>query len=549
MNDSRAVGTGVAPVIENFDLTTDPWIPVVRRGAPEELSLTDALVAAGNVELATTDPLETVALLRHVLLPVYWRSVAPPRTEQEWGLRWTGAGWPEYAIRRYLRDHRTRFELFGAEPFGQVASLSTQRGAVKTAAILVLSMPVGNTVPLFAARTDDDPPDLTPAQAVRALLVLQCWDKAGLKAAAIDDPHAKSGKAYGNPTGPLGQFGVVLPLGRNLAETLLLNTPVSPDGLDRNDVPPWESPGPTGAWTTRAAVGPIDLLTWQARRVRLFPRADAAGQTVVRHAIVTRGDRLAEIPSAYEPHAMWYSTETAPRKVPIRHQIGRALWRELPALLAVTKPSAGGVESSRLLVDLARHTGRRSLLVDTPVHVLGVAVSYGNMSAVIDDVTSDSMPLPITALLDDSPVRLAALTIAIEAERLRRAVVTFNNDLRVAAGGRPQPWEIGHDPGEALIYRLTPLAEQLLRLLQRRPECAGLAVRLWRTQAGQLGIEAAAAILGGASDRTFLGVVQQDSPAGGPVRRHNSSAAAQQFRTVVNELLLADDPVDDERKQ
>ncbi|WP_433574671.1 type I-E CRISPR-associated protein Cse1/CasA [Nocardia brasiliensis] len=539
-----------AAAFEVFDLTVEPWIPIVRHGVPAELSLTDTLLDADDIELANTDPLEAVALLRHVLLPVYWRSQPPPRTGHEWRLRWTGAelrGSRELRS-RYLREHRARFELFGAEPFGQVASLRTQRGAVKSAAVLVLSMPMGNNVPLFDARTDDDPPALSPGQAARALLTLQCWDTAGLKSAANDDPRASAGKTYGNPTGPLGQFGAVVPLGRNLAETLLLNTPVLPDGLNSADLPPWEKPPSTSQPGTRAAIGPIDLLTWQARRVRLFPSIEPDGRTAVRHALVTRGDHLTEIPSEHEPHAMWSSTATAAGPRPIRHQLGRQLWREAPALLATTKPTATGVRSSRLLTELAQHVVRRSIPLDTPIHVLAVGISYGSRLAVIDDAVSGTMPLPLTALLDHSAARRTVLAIAAEADRLRLAVIAFANDLRAAAGARPRPWEVGDDPGEALMFRLTVLAEQLLRLLQRRPECAQLALRLWRRQATQLGFEAAAAILDAAPDRSCLGVVHPDAQPGRIARRQNASNASQWFHNVVTQLLATDGPGDGERR-
>ncbi|AFU02697.1 type I-E CRISPR-associated protein Cse1/CasA [Nocardia brasiliensis] len=537
-------------VPETFNLTIEPWIPIVRHGSPAELSLTDTLLDAADIELALTDPLEAVALLRHVLLPVYWRIQAPPRAAYEWGARWadTGLRCPGPLIRRYLHDHRARFELFGAVPFGQAASLRTTRGAVKSAAILVLSMPVGNNVPLFEARTDDDPPALSPGQAVRALLALQCWDTAGVKSAAIDDPHARAGKAYGNPTGPLGQFGAVVPIGRTLAETLLLNTPVLPDGLNPADLPPWESPPATSQYSTRAAVGPIDLLTWQARRVRLIPRIESDGRTVVRHAVVTRGDRLTEIPTAHELHAMWSDSATTAGMRPIRHQLDRQLWREAPAVLATTNSTATGLRSSRLLTDLAHHVVRRSIPFSTPIHLLAVGVSYGSRSAVIDDAGSATMPLPLAALLDHSMTRHTMLAIAVEADRLRVAMIAFTNDLRIAAGARPRPWGVGDDPGEALMYRLTELAEQLLRLMQRRPECAQLALRLWRLQAKQVSLEAAAAVLDGAPDRGCLGVLQQDSRPGHAIRRQNASTASQRFYNVVTQLLAVDDPGESEPK-
>jgi len=116
--------------------------------------------------------------------------------------------------RAYLDRHAERFDLFHPDfPFAQVAGLHTVKDETKPVSLLLPAVATGNNVPLFSARTEADPPALTPAEAARALLAAQCWDTAAIKSGAAGDPQVKYGKTTGNPTGPLGQLGVVVPWG------------------------------------------------------------------------------------------------------------------------------------------------------------------------------------------------------------------------------------------------------------------------------------------------------------------------------------------------
>src|SRR5699024_5949363 len=89
---------------------------------------------------------------------------------------------------------------------------------------------------------------LSPAEAARWLIHLLAWDTAGIKTPAVDDPEAKAGKLYGNPAGPLGGLGLIIPKGRNLFETLMLNTPVREAGDDPRDLPHWRRPQTDSTW-------------------------------------------------------------------------------------------------------------------------------------------------------------------------------------------------------------------------------------------------------------------------------------------------------------
>lgn len=164
---------------------------------------------------------------------------------------------------RYLgpSGYGGRFRLFDpVRPFAQAGGLTALTGETKPSTLLVPSIATGNNVPLFSAVTEADDLDLTPAQAALWLLHAQCWDTAAIKTGAVGDPQAAKGnKTTGNPTGPLGQLGVIVPTGRTLYETLLLNTPVLADGLDPADRPQWawpERPHTAGRRTRPALSGP-----------------------------------------------------------------------------------------------------------------------------------------------------------------------------------------------------------------------------------------------------------------------------------------------------
>ncbi|MEU7629570.1 type I-E CRISPR-associated protein Cse1/CasA [Nocardia sp. NPDC049220] len=546
-----------------FDLVDQPWINVLDHisGRARAVSLGEIFVRAHELSLAVDDVLEAVALLRQVLLPIYWRSVGIPRTDSEWGERWsTGHLVPGLSeseledvetnpILAYLAAHRARFDLFGDEPFGQAAGLRTARGETRTVAVLISSIPTGNSVPLFGVRTDADPPALTPAQAARAMLATQCWDTAGLKSGAVDDPFAQQGKSYGNPTGPVGQLGVVAPLGETIAATLLLNTPVMQRGLSDKDIPPWEMSPLCGRWSTRSAVGIVDLLTWQARRIRLVPEIGLDGSAVVRRVVVTAGDRLAAVPIDIEIHTMWRgqangAAKSGPAaKWPARHHPGREVWRGLQGLLAIDPATDREVESSRLLTCLAELRHRSALPDGVLVRVLTAAMFYGAQSAVVEDVLVDVVPLPVAALVADSAVQRVVRDMAMEAEGLHRAAIVLEKQLRTAV--RAKPHTVCR-AGEVLTHRLTPLIRETLSVLQQAPDRAEEVAAMWRESARRLSIETAETLLAAMPPQAFLGQIDKTPKSGNIFRTNLNSAAARFYRETSN--ILRDIPVVDHQE-
>lgn len=455
-----------------FNLVDTPWLTVRLRGSEEliEVGLLDALLRSEEIEdLVVEVPTQMPALLRQALLPVVLDALGPPGDRREWARRFSAGHFtPEESdtIHDYLETHRDRFGLFDpTAPFAQVADLRTAKDETKGPALLVATAATGNNVPLFASRSEGDPLPLTPAQAARWLLHTHCWDTAAIKTGAAGDPSVKSGKTTGNPTGPLGQLGVVLPVGRNLYETLLLNLPIGAQAMV--GVPQWrrDPPGPT--WQTRAPEGLLDLWTWQSRRVRLLPEETPDGVRVTR-VVICAGDRLSQF-QEWEPHTAWKidkSTKnpTGAQRRPRRHVPGKAIWRGLDALLAVESAEAGTdtFETSVLLDQLAGLEQDGAVAEDYPLRVETFGVVYGTQSAVIEDVLHDAMPLPVSALRTDGEAYAILIEVTQQAEELARAVNHLSDDLRRSVGADPIPWDKGQRPGELVLHALDPLVRRLL---------------------------------------------------------------------------------------
>src|SRR5699024_10215619 len=192
-----------------------------------------------------------------------------PGNRATWARRFHTGGFTQSdkdELNTYLDTYHQRFALFSKHsPFAPAAGLRTANNEVKSAAALVATVSSGNNVPLFGSHTDNDPLWLSPAEAARWLVHTHCWDTAGIKTGAAEDPQSKQGKVHGSPTSPLGQLGVLIPLGSNLFDTLMLNTPIT--SQHAAGTPQWRQELAGPEWHSRSADGLLDLFTWQARRI------------------------------------------------------------------------------------------------------------------------------------------------------------------------------------------------------------------------------------------------------------------------------------------
>ncbi|MBB1244325.1 type I-E CRISPR-associated protein Cse1/CasA [Streptomyces durbertensis] len=539
----------------SFLLDREPWLCAMPVGgaAPATYGLRRVLLEAHElgdlvVPLATVRP----ALLRQLLLPVVVDALGRPADEREWARWFSRKRWTDEQRDRlgsYLDEHT--FDLFdAAQPFAQVAGLRTAKDETKGVGLLVATEATGNNVPLFGARTEADPPVLTPSQAAHWLLHAHCWDTAAIKTGAVGDPRVKAGKTTGNPTGPLGQMGVTVPVGSTLYETLLLNIPVGPP-LRSDDLPSWRRPSSaTPTWQSeRAPAGLLELWTWQSRRIRLLPEDRAEGVRVTR-VVLAAGDRLPHVPE-FDPHTMWRTAATGkpkrggktkplPPRRPLRLQPGKAAWRGLDALLAVDRQEVEATESregfaTSLLLDQAGAV-RADLGEQYPLRVELIGVEYGNQSAVIEDVMFDALPLPLAALSSDTPVHDAVLEIAGQADQLGNALNRLSADLRRAVGAEPIPWNKGQRPSEALLHDLDPLVRRLLVGLRTADEEKVEAGQLaWEKEAMRRVWRIADRLLRAVPATAYAGRTVEDNT--GKERTYRASLAEASFRDTCKSIL------------
>lgn len=441
----------------SFDLTSEPWIPVLTvAGRSEQMSLRQVLLDAHKVrELAGDVPTQDPALLR-ILLAILHRALDGPPDREAWAQLWAAERLPAEPIEDYLTRWRRRFELFDGEaPFLQVAGLATAKGETRTANLLIPAAASGNNVPLFRASLDDRPPSLTPAEAARWLVHAHAYDTGSAKSGAVGDPAVKGGKSYAAEPA-LGRVGAVVPVGRDLRETLLLNlVALSEDNLvrrTRDDLPTWERPPLDPSYAERRLAGPVDLYTFPARRIRLVPDRvpgaddpDDVGEIVVRRIVLTAGDRLDPVDLAMvDPHTGLVRSPTLEKKqpppvyVPARHRVGRALWRGMAGLLSrartTTAADAPRYRGPAVLAWLDRLREDGSLAEDYPLGVLAYGVEYGDQSAFVREVFVDRLPFPVRMLAPGSPAETAALDAVAKAEAVADALRRLVGQVRRACG-------------------------------------------------------------------------------------------------------------------
>jgi CRISPR system Cascade subunit CasA len=329
-----------------FNLADEPWIPCVLEAeeggaAPVvDLSLRETLTRAHELAAIAGDSPPVTAALHRLLLAIVHRCTGEngetgPVNAAAWEALWRQGRFDVAAIDSYLDEWGPRFDLFDpARPLYQTVSPAVSEDrAVSMAKMLFQS---DNNPTLFDHTFVADPPYLSAAHAARLLVAYQAFDTGGLITGTGPEKFAKAS--------PLLQCAVLLVRGHHLFETLMLNLfHYSPEnGLpwdferDR-DRPAWEREGEVRP-EDRRPDGYLDLLTWQSRRIRLWPEEGPDGQVTVRRVTIMKGF---QIPDGWPRHER--ETMVAFRKrlkpaagqdpnPPLGFQADRALWRDSLAL-------------------------------------------------------------------------------------------------------------------------------------------------------------------------------------------------------------------------
>jgi CRISPR system Cascade subunit CasA len=451
----------------SYNVLDEPCLPCVRTdGASAVVSLHDALVEADTIRHLVVDvPSQFPPLLR-LLLTLVHRALADdeglsgPRSSTEWQQLWRAKRLPADRINRYLADHHDRFDLFHpTAPFLQAAGVLADPKKAKSVSLLVPFAASGNNTPLFSPERDALPRPLPVEEATRWLIHTHAWDTASIKTGAHGDPRAGSaGKTTGNPTGPLGRLGVLIPTGPTLWHTVMYNLLVLDGDLSGpDDLPVWEQPPLTARWRSRPVRGICDLYTWPSRRILLLPEHDADASIRVRRVVVCAGDRM-DPPASHrrEPHSAWHLSKAAGERtgqagiyLPTTHQPGRQLWRGMGPMLAHAELTVPTPHHVRPLVldQLGRIPYASELDADAvTMRLLGVGITYGTQNAVVDETYADELPWPIV-LLTSRDWQDTALQAVTAADGATWALGNLASDLARAEGCRDDKLLRGHARG------------------------------------------------------------------------------------------------------
>lgn len=472
-----------------FNLLFEPWLSVSTEAGAATLSVRDALIGAATINrLAGRSPAIDAAVFLHVILGAYLDMAGVPSSTQEWRQRWDRGCFGPEQVDTWCAGVEDRFDLFDpVAPFAQVAGLEAGNGETKAIASIDPFRDLGGSTPLFWSPATEDDSGYTCAEAAALLIHVLAFDTAGIKTGAAGDPNVKGGKLYGNPVGPRGQVGTVIPTGANLFQTILLNAPVLPDGLAPDDLPHWRRQPATAEWSLRSPTGPLDWLTWLGRRVRLV--ANAAGNDRVYEIVMTGGDRFPSPSPDWEFHSAWRTVKNPqadePPRRPLRHRSGRSAWQGMESLVALSRPAndSKATDPPRILAGIDALVTDGALDETYRLGAQTIGYEYGTQSAVVENLIIDEIPFPLAAARADSRTAELVNDIAVSAANLATALNRLDGDLRSAAGGDPTPWDKGQLPGTLLAQVLDLAVRRILTGLQTQPDRVDEAGQAWQTLA------------------------------------------------------------------
>lgn len=347
-----------------FDLRNEPWIPCATADGIREMSLVDVLTEAHEIrELIGDSPPVTIALHR-LLLAILHRVYRGPQDTGEWGELYSKGKFDAEKIKEYFDKFDDRFDLFHETyPFYQTTAI---RDKVKDGAVIKLYFHSGNNATLFDHTSVSSPKTLTPAEAARLLVMIQAFDTGGQ---ITGDNGADSAKSA-----PLIQSAVALIRGETLFETLMFNLhrycgeDAAPFEFDENqDLPAWERDTPT-IRGSRLPDGPVDLLTWQSRRVMLEPEQDENGNLIVRRSAALAGFSFPDGMEIHTKETMQaFGKSKDGRIFSIGFSESRDLWRNSLSLLRAVDIAEGSRPRMLDWISTLRHDEhikRDSLPVD-----------------------------------------------------------------------------------------------------------------------------------------------------------------------------------------
>ncbi len=197
-----------------FNLLDERWIPILRKnGRADRVGIREALREAGTIrQIAASNPMDNLAILRFLLAVLYWCKNKPPTLEEKAQLV-SAVGFSSVWVEK-LQDNSEFFNLLGnGKRFYQNEAYKHHPPA-HTINYLIQEVPSGTNKTHFR-HSLDLVDGLCPACCAMGLVRLPVFSTSGGKGMS-----ASTGKSYGINAKPPLYF---VPIGNSLLETLLLS--------------------------------------------------------------------------------------------------------------------------------------------------------------------------------------------------------------------------------------------------------------------------------------------------------------------------------------
>jgi CRISPR system Cascade subunit CasA len=394
--------------MSRFNLIDEKWIPVrYPDGTRDELGIRDTLLRSKEIVVVEDASPPVLAALHRFLLAVLYRALEGP-TDIDQAKVLFKTGLPGEKITAYLEKWRTRFWLFDEKyPFGQIPTFESK--TLRAWTVLATEHNADNAKVLFDHADVEVPGTISGSAAARWILATQTFS-------------VSCGKSELSHTGtaPSATAAMVLPIGRDLQDTLILSLVPQNRVLAADDHPLWERDPESVAslkeGVERNVSGFADLYTWRVRSIRLVENdtgrveklAFASG---VGNSYVDQIDPM-----------LGYRIDDKRGKLPIQFR-DRGLWRDFDSMLP------GEMHLAPQVIEHAT-TLTRSIRERFPKSVM--ILGQTNNKAKIEYWRMERFALP-EAITGDRHIRTEIrqlLTLAEEAQKsLWQACRSFARDM------------------------------------------------------------------------------------------------------------------------